>query len=416
MFYTSICIGYSSFRFPSNLNSINRKTSTIKSSNDLFPEWYDMDGCLVLIPNSQVPKGIIHFIGGFLAGSTISLSYAELLNRIVLNDFLVIATPIGVDINHNKLGENSIELFNKCYKNSIKKILGPTFLNVPIFGLSHSLGGKITSIINSRKDLRKSMPIKYANIFLSFNNYDAIDSLNSPLITALTADTTKKIVDSIGMESYVNKLVNNFKSSDFLRDVLKNIDIDDSIKNTVINSASKVTANINNVNTNSFPLDRIKSVFGDSFMNDVKSMKNAFEFTPTANEAWNMIVDGYNIQNNYFIKFVDDEIDQSVQASSVMRQRGCSAAIIELKGNHLTPNYFEKSLNGLNSFRGLESDVSLKDYLFNDESLKTDSINETSEDFLNELIRLLNKISRNAWEKAEQQNLEKDFLFGPPNL
>jgi hypothetical protein len=48
-----------------------------------------MDGCQVLFPNERVPKSIVHFIGGFIAGSAVRASYESLLEAIAASKSLV---------------------------------------------------------------------------------------------------------------------------------------------------------------------------------------------------------------------------------------------------------------------------------------------------------------------------------------
>ena len=53
------------------------------------PEWYEMDGCQVLFPNERVPKSIVHFVGGFIAGSAVRTSYESLLEAIAASKFFL---------------------------------------------------------------------------------------------------------------------------------------------------------------------------------------------------------------------------------------------------------------------------------------------------------------------------------------
>ena len=56
-------------------------------------------------------------------------------------------------------------------------LIGPRGREVPVIGLSHSLGGKLMALSNSRKQDRRKVPPKAANIFLAFNNYSLKQSI-----------------------------------------------------------------------------------------------------------------------------------------------------------------------------------------------------------------------------------------------
>ena len=166
-------------------NIHGRKSYTFKffSSFGVSPSWYAFDDCLVLFPmNRRVPKSIIHFIGGFVAGSAVNIAYSGLLEHLATKDHLIIATSIApFDTDHEKLSEQSAKSFWSCYSDKVLPIVGRDLcIDVPVIGLGHSLGGKLLVCMNSRKSRTISPSNKYkptANVFLAFNNYGAQDSL-----------------------------------------------------------------------------------------------------------------------------------------------------------------------------------------------------------------------------------------------
>ena len=69
-----------------------------------------------------------------------------------------------------------------------------------------------------------------------------------------------------------------------------------------------------------------------------REMLNGKEFIPNAGETWKLILESYNIQNNFVVKFKDDEIDQSKDLQYWLSKRGCDVRVLNTAGNHLTPN------------------------------------------------------------------------------
>jgi len=67
----------------------------------LLREWYDLKGCQVLLPNEKVPRAIIHFVGGFVAGAAAPIAYASLLAALADEGYMVVNTPIpAFDLKH----------------------------------------------------------------------------------------------------------------------------------------------------------------------------------------------------------------------------------------------------------------------------------------------------------------------------
>ena len=65
--------------------------------------------------------------------------------------------------------------FTSCFENSLVPNIGQVCYSLPVIGIGHSLGGKITCLIDTQLGVRQR---KIANIFLAFNNYGPYDSLD----------------------------------------------------------------------------------------------------------------------------------------------------------------------------------------------------------------------------------------------
>jgi hypothetical protein len=119
-------------------------------------EWYNFGNCLVLFPPENVPKSVVHFVGGFVAGSAATVTYGTMLSCLAANGHLIVVTPTpAVESNHGKVAADVSASFTECYNQNLRPILGPIGEDLPIFGLSHSLGGKLTVLLNSRKQDRR---------------------------------------------------------------------------------------------------------------------------------------------------------------------------------------------------------------------------------------------------------------------
>ena len=143
-----------------------------------FRKWYEMNECQVLLAEDYlVPKAIVHFVGGFLAGSGASIAYGPMLHYLSKCGFLIVTTPYeAFNTNHTAVAATVSLKFRSCFNLSLRPLLGDVIDEVPVIGLSHSLGGKLNTILCSRKEDRKLLPERAANIFLAFNNYGMKDS------------------------------------------------------------------------------------------------------------------------------------------------------------------------------------------------------------------------------------------------
>jgi hypothetical protein len=106
------------------------------------------------------------------------------------------------------------------------------------------------------------------------------------------------------------------------------------------------------------------------------------EFVPDATETWQILLQGYNVQKNYMVKFIEDDIDQSKELAMNLQRRGCDAKIKSLPGNHVTPNVMVAGVAG----------------------------DTASVSFLRELVSLFNDVSDEAWTDIERRRAEKFVL------
>lgn len=314
--------------------SSSASSSTYSSPFFLSPEWFEMDGCVVLFPNEKVPRSIVHFVGGFLAGSSVEIAYSTLLPYLAASGHMVVATPIpAISVNHSQVADQCFRSFAKLYKTRLTPLLGPsTISTVPVIGLSHSLGGKLSVILNSNRDYRKLGPKRLANVFMAFNNFGLKDAMD------LSAKESKAIQSkqaALAVDLKKSKPAATSKSSTG--------GLFDKIDLSGLNDFSEAAKSFAN------NLDGLLGSTQDGVVKDIlreaqKVVKdvNAVQFTPSPDDLWTLLVESYNVPYNYLFKFADDEIDQSLALKQYLTKRGCDLIqVVDLPGNHLTPNMLE---------------------------------------------------------------------------
>ena len=329
-----------------------------------YRPWYSFDGCDVLLPDNRIPSSIVHFVGGFIAGSQAPIAYNKVINGLADAGHAVVCTPIpAIATNHGEIAGNIINLFSNCYNNKLTEIIGvKNIRNVPVIGLSHSLGGKLMALICSRKEDRKRLPYRYGNVYLSFNNYGIKENMElmSSQASALSPEVGKiidAVVNNLEIQSITDVLQSSaFNSQPFIKDLVKN----DLLKS--------VTERVSNIVTQS-----------TAASNDFSKIN----FTPTPTETLQIIKEGYNTQKNVLIKFKEDSIDQSDDLARVLYHRACDVKTITLPGNHLTPNTISQSDDN------------------------------RQESFQQELVSLVNSMSTKAWDDISEVENRRYYL--PPS-
>ena len=353
-------------------------------------EWYAMSGCSVLLPPERTPKSIIHFVGGFVAGSAVTIAYGNMLSALANDGHLIVATPIpAINLNHGSVAAGITTAFANCYQSSIVPLLGKVAADVPIFGLSHSLGGKLVVLMNSNKQDRKKLPTRVGNIFLAFNNYGVQDNIDLGKIQAAKASPeVQKIFEAFDRPE-VQKLIQTAKDNSMISDAFSNFFREKSSPSASPsgNGGSSTKRGATSV---ADMLSSAMTTLGDQIGIDIAQKvaevtdgtSTLLEFEPSPEETWQLLNDGYNIQKNILISFDDDEIDQSSELAMALRRRGCDAKIKKSPGNHVTPNVLVAGVGG----------------------------DTASVGFLRDLLSLMNDMSDEAWMEVDRKRNEKFML------
>ena len=381
--------------------------------------WYAMGDCFVLLPTEQrIPKSIIHFVGGFLAGSSaVTVAYNGILMSLAESGHLIVATPIPpFSIDHGNVAKNIASQFTNVYNNDIRKLVGNRQLDdIPVIGLSHSLGGKLTALMNSRKEDRKMLPLKAGNIFLSFNNYGVQDT------SAMGFKQAKRV--SPDVEKFIG-----MASRPEVKQAFEAVK-DSSLLNNIFNKATSALRDDPRVSLSGaigalgdqLGVDIAKRV--EEFSKDlqgqidasVNSIPTDIEFDPSPDATWAFMQAGYNVQHNVAIQFQDDDIDQSMDLAMNLRKRGCDINVKTLQGNHLTPLTPTTLQQNKRNNRGdvNRSNSNNNDNGFDDIYVKDDQDKGEGEAvFLRELMDAVGKMSDQGWEEKERRR--RDKLLLPP--
>ncbi len=133
------------------------------------PVWRDLSGCAALVPPE--PIAVIHFLGGAFVAAAPQLTYGWLLERLAQAGYAVIATPFVNTLDHRRIANEVLRSFERTRTRL-------TLLDLPIYGLGHSMGCKLHLLLGSLFAAERS-----GNILISYNNFSARNSI--PLVDQL---------------------------------------------------------------------------------------------------------------------------------------------------------------------------------------------------------------------------------------
>ena len=186
--------------------------------------WEEIHGNYVLRPksNQQVPRALIHFLGGAIVGAAPDISYRYMLEKLAEQGFLVVATPYQLSFDYLATCDDIINRFEK-----IAPDLARTFGALPVIGLGHSCGALLQLLITS---LFPDTP-RAANALISFNNKPAseavpfLEELVAPFFVAITAEnsTLPNAVDVIHSSLQILRAVGkgSIPSDEILTDFIR---------------------------------------------------------------------------------------------------------------------------------------------------------------------------------------------------
>ena len=276
----------------------------------------------------------MHFIGGFVAGSAPQIGYNSMLQELALNGHLMVASPLQFNnfFDHHSMANDVQRSFYKCYTQSILPMLGTIGSDVPVLGLSHSLGGKMRVLNECNVDDLPTVST-CANIYLAFNNFDSKQSIDMTASQiSSTSPDIKRAMEMVGSPE-IQKVLSIARSSPIsgLKDVVSS----NLPKNTLEAMGNLFSDEING---------KINDIFAgvdskiNNLLEEALSSIQIPEFTPNAATTWKLLETDYDNPSNIIFQFKEDTIDQSPELVFYLRRRGFMPLLLSCEGNHLTPN------------------------------------------------------------------------------
>ncbi|KAL5697968.1 hypothetical protein ACHQM5_029061 [Ranunculus cassubicifolius] len=263
-------------------------------------DWREMEGAWVLRPKNTTPTSVVHFIGGVFVGAAPQLTYRLFLERLSEKGVLVIATPFASGLDHFRIADEAQFKFDRCVRSL------PEVVDLPCFGIGHSLGSVIHLLIGSRYAVQRS-----GNVLISFNNKEASVAipLFSPVIVPMAQSfgpVISQLISSptirFGAEMARKQLEN--LSPDIMKQVLPLV-------------------------------EQLPPLYMDL-------AKGRDDFIPTPEETRRLVKSYYGVSRNLLVKFKDDTIDETPILAQVLSSESALSSSLDisirsLPGDHGCP-------------------------------------------------------------------------------
>lgn len=277
------------------------------------PTWQRTGRTSILLPAH--PTLLIHFIGGAFAGSAPDIAYRALLEGVSREtDAGIIATGFDVSGDHWSIAEDVVSQWETALDSldrDVKKL--------QVVGLGHSLGGKVTVMLQGREELKKRAGRRVGNVMMAFNNYGVGNMMGG----------MSKVVDGIGDVAEGFGL-----DREIVRNTIGNVDVASILK--VVGERTRGVAE---------GLD-LSQRFGEGFNNVFDKVAKVTEvaasgkeFTPSPAEVESITETLYGVERTLIIKFSNDTIDESEGLARRLRLNLGEKRVLyrEIPGTHVTP-------------------------------------------------------------------------------
>jgi hypothetical protein len=118
----------------------------------------------------------VHFLGGAFVAAAPQTTYRRLLEFLAQRGYGVIATPFINTLDHRAIAKSTLLQFRNALIWLERRQRIP--IDLPIYGLGHSMGCKLHLLIGSYASDERA-----GNILISFNNYSSSEAI--PLVSSL---------------------------------------------------------------------------------------------------------------------------------------------------------------------------------------------------------------------------------------
>jgi len=301
------------------------------------------------------PSYILHFVGGTLFGSYPLQFYKRILEQIAkLTNSVVVASSIPIvfnenPLNHNKISRRISNRFWNAYRYVIVDEYGQEAVEtMKIVGLGHSLGARLMMLMSNKnlstetatRSRNRKKYIDYdACIFISFNNYNALESIpglaqlgQSIMENSYTQMERKKeaVFQRKQQERRQKSMYRNYYKerngyNDYIGDD-DNYDMPSKRKRRNVKSNTKYYTNDDD-NDDDIGLNEVVAAVSDGIAEGIQDIKTAItpdldqsdlEFQPTPQNLWDSIRSGDYVRNILLVQFDQDKIDQSSKLATII--------------------------------------------------------------------------------------------------
>ena len=140
--------------------------------------WRELEGTWVLSPPDPAadPRAVVHFCGGAFVGASPQLTYRLFLERLCARaNVTIVATPFAIGFEHLRIADDAQFAFDRALRALVAED-ATRYASIPTFGVGHSMGALLHSIIGARYELTNSTR-RCGNALMSFNNKPATDAI-----------------------------------------------------------------------------------------------------------------------------------------------------------------------------------------------------------------------------------------------
>lgn len=264
-------------------------------------DWREIEGAFVLYPpNKRAPEAVVHFIGEAFVGAAPQIAYRLFLEALSNRNVLVVATPFGTNFDHLRIADECQFKFDRAMR-----VLTPDAAMLPVYGVGHGMGSVIHLLISARYSVKRS-----GNVLLSYNNRPATDVI--PFLSPLIAPSAR----------IMGPLLNQITASPLRSTVETVIETIRGFSPSIIRQVTPL-------------MEQLAPMFLDV-------AQGRQEFSPSPDEARNLIRSYYIVPRNLLLRFKDDSMDdtnilaQTLQSSLAMTD-SLDLSVRTLPGDHLRP-------------------------------------------------------------------------------
>ena len=140
--------------------------------------WRELEGTWVLSPPDPAAdqRAVVHFCGGAFVGASPQLTYRLFLERLCARaNVTIVATPFAIGFEHLRIADDAQFAFDRALRALVAED-ATRYASIPTFGVGHSMGALLHSIIGARYELANSTR-RCGNALMSFNNKPATDAI-----------------------------------------------------------------------------------------------------------------------------------------------------------------------------------------------------------------------------------------------